>query len=104
MISRQITRQENRAVGKAALKRAKFLARKQAKKALLDRQSQREASGFYEGRRSVGTTISLSRSRVNSRKVQKAKPFGRILNTIVRFGREIQLHATKGFRSFRGEA
>lgn len=35
------------------------------------------------------------------RKISKKKPFGRILKTIKRGGREWQLHATKGWRSYR---
>lgn len=38
---------------------------------------------------------------MRKRKIQKKKPFGRILRTIIRDGRELQFHATKGWRVYR---
>lgn len=87
---------------------AKQKARTAAKRALLERQTRREKSGFYEGQRSVAESVATSRSRVHSTKnplkVSKSKAFGRVMRTFVTvLGREMQFHATKGWRSYRAE-
>lgn len=85
---------------KADLRQLYATARAEGRRLLLQRQSEREKAGAYVGR-SVAMAIAPSRSRVNKRKVQKGKPFGRIIRKIDEYGREFRLHATKGWRSYR---
>lgn len=99
-ISRQVTRAEERAAKKFAASTLKANARRTAKRALLERQTLREKSDAYTGR-SVAAAIAPSRSRLDKRKVQKGKPFGRILVSETIGSREYSYHATKGVRSHR---
>lgn len=101
-LSRQVSRQIARRQAKNSAAEKSEADRTAARRELLRRQSEREKSGFYTGR-SVGANVSPSRSRIQKRKVQKGKAFGRILRTISECGREIQFHATKGCRNFRAE-
>lgn len=98
-MSRQTQRDFARAVEKSVTSKAKQEARTKAKRALLERQTTRENAGAYDDRLPVSAMIAPSRSRVSTRKVQKGKPFGRIIRTLVT-GREFMLHATKGWRSY----
>lgn len=100
MMTRQVERQNDREEAKMALSMRKVASRKDAKRALLERQTEREKSGFYTGR-SVGSTISPSRSRIAKRRVRKGDAFGRIIISEAHGGREISYHATKGWRSHR---
>lgn len=99
-MTRQINRQIARAEAKAELAQGKLDARKVAKRSLLERQTAREKAELYTGR-SVGASISPSRSRITKRRVKKGVPFGRIILTQGQFTREFTLHATKGWRSHR---
>jgi len=100
MISRQVERAEGRQELKEADRCAKERMRKERQNALLERQTVREKEGLYVGR-SVASAVSPSRSRIDKRKVQKGKPFGRILHVEVFGSREVSYHATKGWRSNR---
>lgn len=99
-MTRQTERHNNRAAAKIELAANKLEARKTAKRALLERQTVREKSGFYAAR-SVAAAISPSRSRLTKRKVKKGAAFGRIITSYTIGLREISLHATKGWRSHR---
>ncbi len=99
-MSRQTNRYAARVEMKDARSDEKMEARTVARRKLLERQTARENSGFYEGR-SVGSAIAPSRSRTTKRKVKKGKEFGRILSTETIGDREISYHATKGWRSHR---
>lgn len=98
-MTRQVERQNDREEAKHALSMRKAVSRKDAKRALLERQTEREKSGFYTG--SVAKLISPSRSRVTKRRVRKTDAFGRIIFKQTVDGREISFHATKGWRSHR---
>lgn len=102
-MSRQMLRAEERANAKTTKHTEYLAARAAAKRDLLDRQTEREKAGAYVGR-SVAAAIAPSRSRLDKRKVQKGKPFGRIIRSIDDLGREFRLHATKGWRLYRPAA
>ena len=93
-MSRQIKRQMERVAAKAERSASIIETRKQRGRALLERQSVREKAGAYEGRRSVASALAPSRSRINSRKVQKGQFQGRIIKTVDGY----DYHATKGWR------
>ena len=106
-VSRQVLRQGARMEAKTRLSNEKLLARKAAKRTLLDRQSLREKEGLYSAP-SVASAKSPSRSRLNSRKVNKGSLSGRIILTKIVVtptgNREHQFHATKGWRSYAPKA
>lgn len=97
-MTRQTERHAARIADKAATATAREAARKVAKRALLERQTAREKSGFYSSR-SVASAIAPSRSRITKRKVKKGQPFCRIIITQNDGHREVSYHATKGWRS-----
>lgn len=99
-MSRQTERQMARAELKLAVSANKLAYRKTAKRALLERQSEREKSGFYSGT-PLHVFLTGSRSRVTKRKVKKGQEFGRIIETETIGAREYSYHATKGWRSHR---
>ena len=99
-MSRQVERSIAREGVKLSASHKIAETRKAAKRALLERQTEREKSDAYTGR-SVASSISPSRSRVMTRKVKKGAAFGRILTTEEIGGREVSYHATKGWRSHR---
>lgn len=93
-MSRQTERAGERATAKLTNHAALVDARRASRRALLDRQTRREKEGYYEGKVSVASAISPSRSRVTKRRVKKGQPFGRI---IAKVG-GLEYHATKGWR------
>ncbi len=93
-MTRQMKRAESRAAAKIDRAHNVRLERHNRQRDRLERQSRRELEGFYEGTPSVASRIAPSRSRINSRKVQKGQAFGRIIRKA--FG--WHLHATKGWR------
>lgn len=97
--SRQVERAEFRAELKEGKRRSAAQHRVARKNSLLQRQSEREKAGFYTGR-GTHASVSKSRSRIAARKVNKGVPHGRIIETVKEFGREFQLHATRGWRSY----
>jgi hypothetical protein len=102
-MSRQVRRQIERRAAKSEASRAKVEARKVARRERLERQTAREKAGFYDSLPcSVAQAVTPSRSRIHTRKVSKGKPHGRILPGRTGFsaaGRELELHATKGWRT-----
>lgn len=99
-MTRQARRYAERRAAASDASQDKRRAREEGRRALLRRQSAREKADFYTGL-SVGKVRQPSRSRIDSRKVQKAQPFGRILKSFTEDGRERSLHATKGWRNTR---
>lgn len=98
-MSRQVRRWFDRQDAKQERAAKRVEAAKAARRALLQRQSRREKSGFYG--KPVSDAITPSRSRITSRKVKKGNAFCRILITKPVAGRELSYHATKGWRSNR---
>ena len=103
-MTRQQKRNEDRQAAARAASAQKIDDRKEGRRALLRRQSAREKSGFYGF--PVARARAESRSRVHNRKVQKGQFAGRILRTYtdtasVGKSRSIDVHATKGIRSYR---
>lgn len=92
MESRQVRRAREREQQSYVNSAVREKLRRTAKRKLLERQTEREKSGFYTG--SVASLISPSRSRVTKRKVKKGQPFGRIIRKIS----GMAYHATKGWR------
>lgn len=97
--SRQVRRHNEREAAKRSHANGLTQARIATRRAKLQRQSEREKSRFYEGTRSVAASVALSRSRINSRKVQKGKAFGRHIRKSEFYGKAFVLHATKGWRA-----
>jgi hypothetical protein len=98
--SRQVERAEFRVEVSRGELAAKLKARTSAQSALLTRQTEREKAGVYSGR-GVRGSVSPSRSRLNTRTVKKGAAFARIITKYTVAGRELSLHATKGWRSHR---
>jgi len=96
-MSRQVRRWFERQADKQERAAKRIEDAKAARRALLQRQTRREKSGFYG--KPVSGAITPSRSRVTKRKVKKGNAFCRILVTKTVAGRELAYHATKGWRS-----
>ncbi|TPM89833.1 hypothetical protein [Mesorhizobium sp. B2-1-3A] len=101
-LSRQVVRHLTRLAQQQQKAQAAAAARKEAQRRLLERQTRREKAGFYG--RPLADFIAPSRSRVTKRKVKKGQAFCRIIETKTESGRELQFHATKGWRSYRSAA
>lgn len=91
-MTRQYTRQIERAETKKSRSLAIIADRRAARNALLQRQTNREKADFYS--RPVANVITPSRSRIHTRIVQKGKAYGRIIRAVA----GMALHATKGWR------
>jgi hypothetical protein len=100
-ISRQVRRQQEREQQKLIRLNERHHARATAQRERLDRQTIREKSGFYSGTPSVASVMAPSRSRLTTRKVNKGTFGGRIIKVINKITHELQLHATKGWRTYR---
>lgn len=97
-VSRQIRRARERQAAKNEVTALKQAKRKLARRELLERQTRREKEDQYSGP-SVASCVAKSRSRLNSRKVQKGALEGRIILTVTG-KRERKYHATKGWRDY----
>lgn len=91
MESRQVRRAEARREAKEARSRMKALQHMEAGRALRERTRRREYNNPFP----LYAVMKGSRSRVEKRKVQKGRPFGRILFEVG----EAAYHATKGWRA-----
>ncbi len=97
-MSRQYTRQLERAYAKRIDAAKRDNARREAQTALRARQTEREKSGFYSSRGVVANMTGSRSTPIEDRKISKRKPFGRILYEMIIDGVEISYHATKGWR------
>lgn len=97
-VSRQVRRADFRQWFKEQTAKRKRADRQNAKRDLLERQSRREKSGFYEGRIPVGVIIMETASRKSNKVIRKGVAFGRHLRTVSLGGKTWALHATKGWR------
>lgn len=97
-MSRQYTRQLERAYAKR-IARAEYAQRRlDAARALRARQTEREKNGFYAGRGTVANMTGSRSTPIEARKISKRKPFGRTLYSQVISGVEISYHVTKGWK------
>ena len=97
-MSRQHTRQLERAYAKR-IARAEYAQRRlDAARALRSRQTEREKNGFYAGRGTVANMTGSRSTPIDQRKIAKRKPFGRHINVTVIDGVEISYHVTKGWK------
>ena len=88
---RQTIRADARVANAASASEAKQAKRRAAKRALLERQTVREKSGFYAGQTTVASLLTGSRSGIRPHKIRKGQAFGRFLTEC--------FHATKGWRA-----